>query len=298
MKNAKHSILLSALMLVAMMGMTACEKAVLEEEEKTAEEVQTKCNVIIRTSMYNIVPFDTRAVQSVADFSNTLQFILYQDGTKVKSVTQKKSEGSYGQIALTLQPGTYQLLVLAHSSTDNPTVSDPTAIHFTNSDGYSDTFCYYGDIEVTLEQNTYDVLLQRATSMVRVTIVDEIPSNVTKIRLYYEGGSGVLNATTGMGGTVKSQQAITYNVVGYTAPLALKAYTFLKNEEGTLNMTVTAYAANDVIVAEKSLTNIPMKHRMVTEYSGYLFSTPQVNVDASFNLTAETEWSVFQQLTF
>ena len=293
--------IIAMLMLVAMIGLSACEKAVLDEEQQE-EQQQLKGNVIIRASMYNIVPFETRAVQNVADFSNTLQFILYQNGTKVKGVTQKKSEGNYGQIGLTLEPGTYKLLVLAHSSTGNPTVSNPEAIQFTNSDGYSDTFYYYGDIEVTTEQTTYDVTLQRATSMVRVTILDEIPTNVQMIRLYYVGESGVFNAVTGMGGTTNSEQSILFNVSGKTAPLTLCAYTFLRNATGTLNMTITAYgsSASDVIVT-KQLNNIPMKNHMVTEYSGYLFSTPPTpptDVDATFNLTAETSWEVYQQLTF
>lgn len=293
--------IIAMLMLVAMMGLSACEKAVLDEQQQE-EKKPLEGNVIIRTSMYNIVPFETRAVQSVADFSNTLQFILYQDGTKVKGVTQKKSEGNYGQIGLTLEPGTYKLLVLAHSSTGNPTVSDPTAIHFTNNDGYSDTFYYYGDIEVTTEQTTYNVTLQRATSMVRVIIQDEIPSNVQRIRLYYTGESGVFNAATGMGGTTNSQQSIMFNASGASSPLTLCAYTFLRNETGTLNMTITAYGSDaSDIIAEKELTNIPMKNHMVTEYSGYLFSTPPTpptDVDATFNLTAETSWTVYQQLTF
>lgn len=297
MKTMKQT-LMAMLMLVAMIGLGACEKVVLDEQQQE-EPQQLKGNVIIRASMYNIVPFETRAVQNVADFSNTLQFILYQNGTKVKGVTQKKSEGNYGQIGLTLDPGTYKLLVLAHSSTGNPTVSDPTAIHFTNNDGYTDTFYYYGDIEVTTEQTTYNVTLQRATSMVRVTILDEIPTNVQMIRLYYVGESGVFNAVTGMGGTTNSEQSILFNVSGKTAPLTLCAYTFLRNETGSLNMTITAYgsSASDVI-ATKQLDNIPMKNHMVTEYSGYLFSTPVTTVDATFNLTAETSWQVYQQLSF
>lgn len=290
--------IIAMLMLVAMMGLSACEKAVLDEQQQE-EKKPLEGNVIIRTSMYNIVPFETRAVQSVADFSSTLEFVLYQNGTKVKAVTQlKKSDSNYGQVGITLEPGTYKLLVLAHSSIGgNPSVANPESIQFTNSDGYSDTFYYYDDIEVTAEQTTYDVTLQRATSMVRIIIQDEIPFNVQRIRLYYEGESGVFNAVTGMGGTTNSKQTIWYNAMGQTAPLTLCAYTFLRNETGSLNMTITAYGndASDVI-AEKELTNIPMKNHMVTEYRGNLFAAP--TTDASFNLTAETGWEVYQQLTF
>lgn len=295
MKNTRK-MMMAMLMLVAMMGMGACEKAVLDDENESGDKPETEGNVIIRASLYDIVPFDTRAVQNIADYCTHLQFVVFQDGNKMKGVNQKKGDADYGQVSMTLSPATYQLLIVAHSSTSNPTVTDPTKIQFTNQTGYSDTFCYYGDLVVNEGENSYDVRLQRATSMVRLTITDEIPSNVKTIRLSYEGESGVLNATTCMGGATNSKQNITYNVEGYQAPLTLGAYTFMRGEEGTLKMTVTAYDANSNVVVEKQLNDIPLKYRMVTEYSGNLFSV--TNTDISLNLTAETEWQVYKQLTF
>lgn len=289
-------MLMAVLIPVAMIGFSACEKAILDEETNNNGEPETEGNVTIRASLYDIVPFETRAVQNIADYCSHLQFVVYQDGTKTTGINQKKDDNNYGQVTLSLQPGTYQLLVLAHSSTGNPTVSDPTKIQFTNQTGYSDTFCYYGNLVVESGQNNYDVRLQRATSMVRVTITDEIPSNVKTIRLYYEGESGVLNATTCMGGTTNSKQSITYNIEGYKNPVTLGAYTFMRGEEGTLNMTVTAYDSNNNIIAEKQLAQVPLKYRMVTEYSGQLFSVS--NTDIGLSLTAETEWQTYKQLTF
>lgn len=283
-------------LLLALTGLSACEKAVFDEQTNSGGQQPTGGNVTIRASLYDIVPFETRDVQNIADYCTHLQFVLFQDGTKTNGINQKKEDANYGQVTLSLQPGTYQLLVLAHSSMSNPTTSDPTKIQFTNQTGYSDTFCYYGDLVVSEGQNSYDVRLQRATSMVRVTITDEIPLTVKTIRLYYEGESGVLNATTCMGGTTNSKQSITYNMDDYQAPLTLEAYTFMRAEEGTLNMTVTAYDANNNVVVEKKLNKIPVKYRMVTEYSGSLFSV--TNTDVSMSLTAETAWQVYQQLTF
>jgi hypothetical protein len=99
-----------------------------------------------------------------------------------------------------------------------------------------------------------------------------------------------------MGGTTNSKQYVMFNVEGRHAPLTLGAYTFLRNVEGSLNMTITAYDSGDNIVAEKQLDNIPMKYRMVTEYSGNLFSVS--NNDVFLNLTANTEWEVFREFTF
>ena len=291
--NRLSQLFVATMMMVIMMGLGACEKAVLDEQQ---EKKPVEGNVIIRASLYHIVPFETRDVQSVADFSTSLQFVLFQNGTKVKSVTQKKTDDNYGEVGLTLTAGTYQLLVLAHSSTGNPSVSNPEFIQFTNSIGFSDTFFYYGDIEVTGEQTTYDIRLQRATSMVRVIIQDAIPSEVKTIRLFYTGESGVFNAVTGMGGTVNSQQSIIYNVEGQTVPLTLCAYTFLRDETGSLNMTISARDANNTVKYEKELADIPMKNHMVTEYSGKLFSeSGNKSDDVQFLLTAETDWQIYQR---
>lgn len=294
--NKLLQLFVATMMIVIMMGLEACEKAVFNEQQ---EKKPIEGNVIIRASLYNIVPFETRAVQSVADFSTNLQFVLFQNGAKVKAVTQKRADDNYGEIGLTLNAGTYQLLVLAHSSTGNPSVANPEFIQFTNSMGFSDTFYYYGDIEVTGEQTTYDIRLQRATSMVRVIIQDAIPSEVKTIRLFYTGESGVFNAVTGMGGTVNSQQSIVFDVEGQAAPLTLCAYTFLRDETGSLNMTISARDANNDVKFEKTLANIPMKNHMVTEYSGKLFTEPgNKSDDVEFSLTAETEWEVYQRCEF
>lgn len=294
--NKVSQLFVATMMLMIMMALGACEKAVFDDQQ---EKKTVAGNVIIRASLYNIVPFDTRAAQSVAEFSTSLQFVLFQNGTKVKAVTQKKADANYGEVGLTLNAGTYQLLVLAHSSTGNPSVGNPEFIQFTNSIGFSDTFFYYGDIEVSEEQTEYDIRLQRATSMVRVIIQDAIPSEVKTIRLFYTGESGVFNAVTGMGGTVNSQQSIIYDVDGLTAPLTLCAYTFLRDETGSLNMTISARDANGDVKFEKELANIPMKNHMVTEYRGKLFSeSGNKSEDVAFSLTAETEWEMYQEMGF
>lgn len=302
MKNLKHLTII-AVALISIIAMGACQKMILDDENP--EGSAASGNVIIKASMYNIVPFDVRAVQNIADYCSTIQFIFYQDGTKKKQLNQKKGESNYGEASLTLTPGTYQVLVLAHSCPlGNPTVSNPEDIQFSNKGtGYSDTFYYYGDIEVTKEQKIYDIMLERAVSMVRLIITDDIPSNVASIYLRYEGESGHFNATTGWGGSTNSKQSINYNVKNSTAPLTLRAYTFLRKETGVLKMTITAYDTNNVddpnaiVIAEKTLESIPVMNHMVTEIEGKLFSEDEPDESsASFNLTADTAWEVYQKL--
>ena len=280
--------------MAALLMMGACEHMVLDDAD---EDKGAGVDVIIKTGIYNIVPFnDTRATQNIADYCGRLCFVVYQDGEQKKKILQKDGDQGYGQISVRLEAGTYQLLVLGHSSDGNPTLTNPESIKFTNSIGYSDTFYYYGDLIVEEEHETHSLTLQRATSMARITITDEIPSEVKQIQLYYTGESGVFDAVSGWGGSTNSKQSVTYDVSKHTPPMVLCAYTFLRDELGTLDIQLTAHNALGDVLAEKDLDDVPLKNRMVTEYSGPLFSAS--TNETGFDFVAETGWEVFESHSF
>lgn len=275
--------------------LSSCEKVAFDAEEN-ASAVEAG-NVTIKASMFSIVPFDdTRAVQNIADYCTKLCFVVYQDGEQKKKMLQMKGDEDYGQVSMSLAPGTYQLLVLGHSSSGNPSLAHPEKIQFTNATGYTDTFYYYADLEVAEQAETHSIALQRATSMLRINITDEIPAAAERIRVYYTGESGVFDAEAGWGGATNSKQYIFYDVVNRQPPVTVAAYTFLRNETGTLNVVLTAYDADDNTLAERELKDVPMKNHMVTEYTGSLFSSSLWEHDFSFS--AETGWDVYGQYTF
>lgn len=288
-------------------GLTACEKVVLDEENTTNEQTQNtnntsgktdqdkgKYNVVLRVSNFNLVPI-TRDVVDLTTYCTRLNFVVYKDGEKVKGKSQLKEDGNFGEVKFLLDPdNTYKLMVLAHSSIGgNPTVSDPENIQFTNMLGYSDTFCYYGDLEVKSEETIHEVTLTRVSSQLCFTITDEIPAEVTHMIFNYTGGSGVLNAVTGFGGNVNSRQEKNVNIVGYSAPLPIHIYTFLRENEGSLDVKADAVDANNKVVMSRTFTDIPMKRNTVTEYKGSFFSHEQ-----GFSIKGETEWSDTIRLTF
>lgn len=294
MKNQKNA--LWAALLVSSIALTSCEKAIIDEdnaEPQTSQEANA--NVTIRISNVKQVGYNqqTRALVDITGYSSRLNFVLYKDGEKVKSLSQMQGDEGYGQVAFSLMPGTYKVLVLAHSSKGNPTLADPEAIKFDNSISYSDTFYYYGDITVGYQAATHDLTLTRATSLLRFIIDDELPTDLYRIKLLYTGGSGVLNAVTGYGGNVDSRQEKLYRVDGYTAPLTLPIYTFLQEDEGTLNVTVTAMDESNNVILERKFTDIPMKRNMITEYRGAFFEH-----DNAFTLTAETDWGGTIEATY
>lgn len=286
--------LIPVLALLASFALSACEKMVLDEETTVVEQ---EGNVTIKASMFNIVPFDdTRAVQDIADYCTRLCFVVYKDDTQVKKVLQKAGDSGFGQVSVPLEPGTYQLLVLAHSSNGNPSLTTPEKLQFANSDGFSDTFYYYGDLEVTGDSQIREVTLQRASSLVRIIATDEAPAEAARVHLFYTGESGVFNAVTGWGGTVNSQQSVFVDIDHESPQQVLDAYTFLRNETGELKIDITVHDAVGNILSEKILDHVPLKNRMVTEYRGNLFSE-SVN-EESFSFKAETSWEVFEQHTF
>jgi len=301
--------ILRLLLVAVAICMTACEKVVLDEAEEVAQQPvenngdedagtpqnTTSGNLVLRVVGFNVVPFDTRATENIADYCTRLNFVVYREGKKVKAITQKKGEASYGQVAMELDGGDYQVLVVAHSSEGNPSLATPTKIQFTNDDGFSDTFYYYGDVSVSDEQKQQDVMLERVTSMLRFTTEDPVPATVKQMRLYFTGGSGALDATTGFG-CVNSQQCVFFDITSDMVgkPLTMETYTILKAETAKLDLIVTAYATDEAyggvkVLVEKEFKTVPMERNKITQYSGWFFAErPQT--EHNFQLVADTEW--------
>ena len=290
----KNLIALLGVITMMTYGLSSCEKAVFDEEGQT-EKSQSKSgknekgNVTLRVSTFDIVPFDSEQTRSSVDittYCSRLNFVVYKDGKKVDYRNQVKGNSGFGEVSMSLSAGTYQLLVVAHSSLDNPTLSNAENIKFTNATGYTDTFSYYGELEVTNEAAVHDITLTRNVSCVRFTVADDFPDDVMYMSFYYKGGSGVLNAVTGYGGIVNSEQEKLVKITGYSTPLTFNLFTFLQSDEASLYLKVTALKSDKTTkVLEREFSNIPMKYQKVTEYTGSFFSH-----DTGLNLIADTDW--------
>lgn len=285
-------------MLCALIFLFSCEKPVFNNQQ---EDTGVNGNLLIRVAGFKVVPFgETRGTTAISDYCQRLNFAVYQDGKKVKAVNQVTTDSQFGEANMTLEPGTYQLLVVAHSANGNPSMATPEKIAFTNSDGYTDTFYAYTNIEVDESQKELDITLERATAMFRLITKDKVPENVDRIRFYYTGGSGALNATNGLG-CVNSQQVTFFDIADDMKglPLCMEIYTFPKAEKGKLKVTVTAYSKNTDILYEKELEDVPVEVNKITEYEGYLFGKGGDNGEEenthgknerSISVTLNSEW--------
>lgn len=260
-----------------------CENPVITDEERMEPQGNLK------VSIYQIeqTPFSalTRAESGVA--CSRLNFIVYDEsGSRLNQVSQKVEEPGFGTTAFQLEEGIYQLVVVGHSASGNPTTTNLSKIQFTNGTGYSDTFLYYGEVTVGTEQTDWEVSLHRIVSLCRFVITDDIPAEVKKLRFYYTGGSGAFDAATGLG-SVASKQSVTFDVQEGQKQFDL--YTFLHNPSDNIALKVTALDASDNILRERDF-DVPMKQNEVTWLSGEFF-TGSTSGSTGITITINTDWA-------
>lgn len=260
-----------------------CENPVITDEERMEPQGNLK------VSIYQIeqTPFSalTRAESGIA--CSRLNFIVYDEsGSRLNQVSQKAEEPGFGTAAFQLEEGIYQLVVVGHSASGNPTTTNLSKIQFTNGTGYSDTFLYYGEVTVGTEQTDWEVSLHRIVSLCRFVITDDIPAEVKKLRFYYTGGSGAFDAATGLG-SVASKQSVTFDVQEGQKQFDL--YTFLHNPSDNIALKVTALDASDNILRERDF-DVPMKQNEVTWLTGSYFSG-STSGSTSISITINTDWA-------
>lgn len=260
-----------------------CENPVITDEERMEPQGNLK------VSIYQIeqTPFSalTRAESGIA--CSRLNFIVYDEsGSRLNQVSQKVEEPGFGTAAFQLEEGIYQLVVVGHSASGNPTTTKLSKIQFTNGTGYSDTFLYYGEVTVGTEQTDWEVSLHRIVSLCRFVITDDIPAEVKKLRFYYTGGSGAFDAATGLG-SVASKQSVTFDVQEGQKQFDL--YTFLHNPSDNIALKVTALDASDNILRERDF-DVPMKQNEVTWLTGSYFSG-STSGSTSISITINTDWA-------
>ena len=278
----------SLLMLCVVLLTAGCEKA-YEEDVKTKDG---KANVHLRVSNLNMLPFDdvtvTKAFQPISQLSTRLTFAFFADGTKVKTIHQDASQNDFGSVSLSLDPGSYDVAIIAYTANKN--LSIPSLDKITFPDNHvSDTFYCYGELVVNNETVEEEVELDRAVAMFRLKTTDEIPYDVSQMKFYYTGGSSTFDATTGYG-CVNSRQTelitVTDDMVG--KPGTFEVYTFPRSDSNKLTMTVTAIDNVGGTYMEKKFENVGIECNMITEYQGSFFNSSQW--DDVFNIVADPQW--------
>ncbi len=286
MKNSAKMMLLAVLVML-----TGCEKSLVSEEGAASKK--SEANVVLQLSVFEQLPFETRSPQDVTQLCNRLNVAFFQDGQKVKSVSQKVGDDSFGTVAVALEAGVYQLVVIGHSCDGSATITSVDKVTFPNN-VVSETFYYYGDLTVGATPETHQLNLSRAVAMFRLELTKPLPAEAVKMKFYYTGGSSTFSPLAGYG-CVNSKQTVQMPVAAEQQ--VFEVYTFPHTETDELKMTITVLDANDQELKERVFEQVPVTRNRITRYAGDFFGDNATS-SSSILFSADSDWDGSDNYTF
>lgn len=280
---------------VILFSLASCEKPLLTT---TTDRQTTAAEGNLTVSVYQIeqTPFNspTRGIEPASAVCTRLNFVIYDEGgQRVEQYNQTADKADFGTCTFQLEEGTYQLVIVGHSATGNPTMTNMAKIQFTKTTGYTDTYLYHSEVAVGEEPLNLSVALHRIASLCRFVLTDDIPADVKQMQFYYTGGSGAFNAATGLG-TVNSKQTMTFDVTSGQKQFDL--YTFLHTPDDTITLKVSALDASGNVLYEHTF-DVPMKQNHITWLSGAFFAGTS-SATTITGVTVNTDWAGETHITF
>lgn len=280
----KTYVWLASLLLMLVATLTSCEKFALDDSGTNSHDANA--NVIIHASVAKNNSTGTRSGEEdfedeeegdedgldegdeeiegkpLEDYCSRLSIAIFDGEEKVKTLNLKAEDG-YEDIGINLDAGKYRMVAIGHNGSGNCTISSPEKVKFYKNK-MTDTFFYYGTFNVIDGEDTDDyILLKRAVAQFKVHISDAtIPAEAHSIKFYYTGGSSTLDAVTGYG-CVQSRQTESFKL--QEGKRDYSVYTFPREENKGLKMTINILDADAQSIKEYSKEGIPVKCNNITQ---------------------------------
>lgn len=247
----------------------------------SVKEDRTQCiaPVTVRVGGFSVSqePF-SKAVQSVEDATaiKAITLAFYSGSTEAYKSTQTREsleEGeTFGEFTTSLPLGNYTMVVIANGGSNIPSLTGPAHASY-GENVVGDTFATSQAVNInSLDAVNLDATLNRIVAFLAVNSTDGRINEAKKIRITTTTGSRSFNPTTGLA-TVNS--GITANI---TQPEAVGTVTrsaallFLASDEQTADVTLEILDADDQVLVQKTVTNVPLKRNRRTILSGALYS--------------------------
>ena len=279
----KTYVWLASLLLMLVATLTSCEKFALDDSGTNSHDANA--NVIIHASVAKNNSTGTRSGEGdfgdegdgdedgldegdeevegkpLEDYCSRLSIAIFDGEEKVKTLNLKAEDG-YEDIGINLDAGKYRMVAIGHNGSGNCTISSPEKVKFYKNK-MTDTFFYYGTFNVIDGEDTDDyILLNRAVAQFKVHITDAtIPAEAHSIKFYYTGGSSTLDAVTGYG-CVQSRQTESFKL--QEGKRDYSVYTFPREENKGLKMTINILDADAQSIKEYSKEGVPVKRNNIT----------------------------------
>lgn len=265
----KTYVWLASLLLMLVATLTSCEKFALDDSGTNSHDANA--NVIIHASVAKNNSTGTRSEEEdeeiegkpLEDYCSRLSIAIFDGEEKVKTLNLTAEKDGYDDIGINLDAGKYRMVAIGHNGSGNCTISSPEKVKFYKNK-MTDTFFYYGTFNVIDGEDTDDyILLNRAVAQFRVHITDAtIPAEAHSIKFYYTGGSSTLDAVTGYG-CVQSRQTESFKL--QEGKRDYSVYTFPREENKGLKMTINILDADAQSIKEYSKEGVPVKRNNITQ---------------------------------
>lgn len=265
----KTYVWLASLLLMLVATLTSCEKFALDDSGTNSHDANA--NVIIHASVAKNNSTGTRSEEEdeeiegkpLEDYCSRLSIAIFDGEEKVKTLNLTAEKDGYDDIGINLDAGKYRMVAIGHNGSGNCTISSPEKVKFYKNK-MTDTFFYYGTFNVIDGEDTDDyILLNRAVAQFKVHISDAtIPAEAHSIKFYYTGGSSTLDAVTGYG-CVQSRQTESFKL--QEGKRDYSVYTFPREENKGLKMTINILDADAQSIKEYSKEGVPVKRNNITQ---------------------------------
>lgn len=247
------------------------------------------------------IPFENGAkkatrAQNIKNLCSKIVMDAYQNDKAVlkRAVTQTSSDDDFGKLTLSLDPGTYRVVIVAHNSSSNPSMTNPRNLDFGNRN-MSDTFLWSQDVEIKDGESKEETInMNRVVGMFRLITTDNVPSSVSMMRFVYKGGSNALDAVSGYGVSSTTQQTEAIEVSETGKPGTFEILTFPKEGVDTLNIQAKARDSDGETVASHTFYKVPIDKNKITQYKGAFFNgaTGEKGTLNASALTTDDEWTL------
>ena len=290
MKQIKTLLLIFAAFLFA-----ACEKYVAEEGTQSESKV-IDGNLVVKAECVVTRAGETEENQEslpLKDRFTRMTMVLYQDDVRVDYVNQENSDPGFGTMSVDLDPGTYQLVVLAHSGQRSPTTTNCHKISF--SAPLTDVFSYYGDVVIGKEASKITVQLTRAVAKIQLNITDEIPEGVSFFNYIYKGASVSFDPATQIG--VVSSTRRNVEIEKAEGVKTFELYTFVSSDNQTVDWDFAGYSESNEVIGSKKFSDIPVSLRKVTKIDSRVFDG-LIEGPTDITFTFDDTWDGVVDYTF
>ena len=283
------------LLIIATSVFAACEKYVAEEGTQSEAKV-VDGNLVVKAECVVTRAGETENEQEalpLAERFTHMSMVLYQDDVRVDYVNQTNTDEDFGTMSVDLEPGTYQLVVLAHSGQRSPTTTNCHKISF--SAPLTDVFSYYGEVVVGKAANKITVQLTRAVAKIQLNITDDIPAAVSFFNFSYKGASVSFDPATKIGLASSTRRNV--EIEKEDGVKTFEFYTFVTGDDQTVDLDIAGYSATKDVIGAKKFPGITVGLRKVSKIDSPVFDGV-IEGPTDISVTVDDTWDGVINYTF